>query len=420
MRLRLPPALVRAAIDGHSALGLAVAALLYIVALTGAVAMFVPELDRLQALSTPRVESVTPALAARTVAAIPGGPGAWRRIAIEYPTNSLPHLTVTARRQDGEDQRFAVDAQGRSTAAARPWSDFLLDLHETLTVPGSAGMIIVGLLGIAMLALSLGGLLAHPRLFRDAFLYRAAAPQRVRQADLHNRLSVWPLPFHIAIAFTGAALALSLPIAALTGTLAYKTPVAEIGAALLGPSPGKNVAPAPLPDIARIAAGFTDIQRLIVMQPATRGQIVRVDTEVPGRLVYGDRFFFDTNGESLNPGGLMKGSPGASFLNGMFAVHFGSFGGLVVRIAYAFLGLALCMVIASGVRIWLARRRLRGMPLPMLERLWTGLIWGSALALLISFTGALLGLAAGITFLATLIGLLALSSIIGRAGRANA
>jgi uncharacterized iron-regulated membrane protein len=407
MRLRLPPALVRAAIDGHSALGLAVAALLFIVALTGTVAMFVPELDRLQALSTPRVDSVTPALAARTVAAIPGGPGAWQRISIEYPTDSLPRLTVTARGRDGEDQRFAVDTQGRSTAAARPWSDFLLDLHETLTVPGSAGMIIVGLL-------------AHPRLFRDAFLYRAAAPQRVRQTDLHNRLSVWPLPFHIAIAFTGAALALSLPIAALTGTLAYKTPVAEIGAALLGPSPGKDKAPAPLPDIARIAAGFTGIQRLIVLQPATRGQIVRVDTEVPGRLVYGDRFFFDANGESLNPGGLMKGSPGASFLNGMFAVHFGSFGGLVVRIAYAFLGLALCTVIASGVRIWLARRRLRGMPLPMLERLWTGLIWGSALALSISFAGALLGLAAGTTFFTTLIGVLALSSIVGRGGQAGA
>jgi uncharacterized iron-regulated membrane protein len=52
-----------------------------------------------------------------------------------------------------------------------------------------------------------------------------------------------------------------------------------------------------------------------------------------------------------------------------------------VRIAYGVLGLALTYVSATGVTIWLARRRDRGRPAPGLERAWMGWTWGAPAAL---------------------------------------
>ena len=89
------------------------------------------------------------------------------------------------------------------------WNDFLVHLHYTLNLPSLVGITIVGAFGVMMLALSLSGVLAHPRIFRDAFRLRARNNAGVGLADWHNRLSVWTLPFGIAIALTGALIGLA-------------------------------------------------------------------------------------------------------------------------------------------------------------------------------------------------------------------
>src|SRR5690606_2491402 len=74
---------------------------------------------------------------------------------------------------------------------------------------GLVGITLVGILGVLMLALSLSGVIAHPRIFRDAFRLRTRHKGGVALTDWHNRLSVWTLPFGLAIALTGAVIGLS-------------------------------------------------------------------------------------------------------------------------------------------------------------------------------------------------------------------
>ena len=57
--------------------------------------------------------------------------------------------------------------------------------------------------------LALTGVLAHPRIVRDAFRLRWRQGPHIARVDWHNRLGVWTLPFAIAIALTGAVLGLS-------------------------------------------------------------------------------------------------------------------------------------------------------------------------------------------------------------------
>jgi uncharacterized iron-regulated membrane protein len=67
---------------------------------------------------------------------------------------------------------------------------------------------------------------------------------------------------------------------------------------------------------------------------------------------------------------------GASINNALGQAHFGWFGGLPIKIAYVLLGAGLTAVTASGVAIWLARRRDKGRPAPAWERVWTAFCWG--------------------------------------------
>jgi uncharacterized iron-regulated membrane protein len=394
---RVPSALVRAARSGHSALGLSVATFLYVVVLAGSLLMFVPELDYGQQRQAPVVDQVTPALANQALAELPGGLATWRQIIVRYPSSGSGQLILSARHVGGETQRFAVDAAGALQPLRPAWSDFLKTLHERLTLPGVTGEVLVGLLGVALLTMLIGGVLSYPRMFRDAFLFRAGAPEQMQQADLHHRLGAWALPFHLAIGFSGAMLALALPVLVLVGQFGYQMKPAAVSAALLGPSAGADRTPAAAPpDLESILHRIdgenpATVQRIVITNPGWQSRLVRVDIDKARRLVYGDQVFFDAGNHVLTPGGILDDRPGLPFYSGVVALHFGTYGGTPLRIAYGLLGLALCVIVSSGVRQWLALQRARGRPRPRVERLWAGWIWGCVLALVVSYDGMLVG-----------------------------
>ena len=55
-----PPKLVASALSGHSALGLAVGALMYILCLSGTLVVFTPDAERWEQVSMPEYDTVTP------------------------------------------------------------------------------------------------------------------------------------------------------------------------------------------------------------------------------------------------------------------------------------------------------------------------------------------------------------------------
>ena len=394
IRKGLPASLVAAARSGHAALGLGAAAFLYFVVLTGTLLVFAAQLDAAQQAAAPQVRQVKPTLAQTALNNLPGAAETWRRITLQYPRAGLPQLVLVAQpRTDGPTQRFAADAEGTLTPLAPAWTDFLKSLHLHLLVPGEFGEVLVGLLGIALLALIVGGLLSYPRMFREAFTFRAGAHDGIRQSDIHHRLGVWGLPFHLTLAFTGAVMALALPVAAMVGQFGYGAGPATVGKALLGPAPGRDRTPAAAPDLESILARVNQdkapaIQRVVLLNPAWNSRLVRVDLAQPQRVAYGDRVYFDAAGRNLTPGGLLDQRAGLAAYSGLIGLHFGNYGGALLRIVYALLGLGLCAIVASGLRQWLARKRARGQPRPRTERLWAAWVWGGALALAVSWTGA--------------------------------
>jgi uncharacterized iron-regulated membrane protein len=260
----------------------------------------------------------------------------------------------------------------------------------TLTAPAPWGSLAVGIAGAALLSLILSGVLAHPRIFRDAFHLRLGGSARLREADLHNRLSVWGLPFHLAVTLTGALFGLSNLVILAIAAVGFHGDTGRAMAPVTGPSLPIDAHPAAYPDLealvrkAQARLPGSELYYVGLQSPGVRSASVDVELGAPDRLPRGEDFFFDVQGREIGRTRFLTGPVGLQAYSAAARLHFGTFGGLPVRLVYVLLGAALSFVCASGVTIWLERRADRGRPAPRLRSAWLGWTWGVPGALLVA------------------------------------
>ncbi|MCC7268306.1 MAG: PepSY domain-containing protein [Caulobacteraceae bacterium] len=394
---RIPSGFVRAVLAGHSALGLAFAALIYLVCFSGTVAVYANELHRWERpdvpVAGPASATVVQAAAAEALAVH----GKAEHLFINLPTPDLPRLTIYVDKEKGEDPRVVAGADGHLIGPqGTAWTDFMARLHIDLHLPQTWGIFIVGLTGVTLLSSLISGLFAHPRVFRDAFHLRWGGSKRLQEADLHNRIGVWGLPFHVMISLTGAFLGLTTIIVGILALAVFKGDVNKAYELFLPPQPIDDPRPAPLPDI---KTAFSHLPRMGADGPPTyvglehpgeRGGAILIVAGPEGRLSRGDNYTFDAAGQPLSEQGIGSETVGAQIIQAVSQLHFGWFGGWAVKLAYAILGAGITIVTSSGVAIWLARRRAKGRPAPRWERIWIAAVWSQPIAYPLSALAALL------------------------------
>lgn len=405
---KIPAKFVASVLAGHSTLGLTFAALIYIVCLSGTVAVFANELLRWERPAGPVVAEASPAVidqAAKAAYARASSVRPVDELYVQVPTGDLPRLLIQASSAESGTEAWLADENGGLTAQEGiPWWQFLIGLHVRLLIPGLWGLILVGVIGVFTVSLTASGVLAHPRIFKDAFLLRWGGSRRLQEADLHNRLSVWGLPFHITIALSGAVLALAPFAVNLIVETAYRGDTSKVYLDIYGPGPGEDRAPAPIPDLQAIIEELTrtypdaTVEAITLQNVATAGQLVHVLTKRPGQLNLSERHFFDSDGTLLRTAGYDDGPAGIQWTAAMTALHFGWFAGWVVKLAYGVLGAALTIIAATGVNIWLARWSDKGRIRSAWQRIWTAVVWGQPAAFGAS---ALIALAGGADWVAT-------------------
>lgn len=392
------PDMVRAVLKGHSGLGLAFAALLYLICLTGTIAVFANEFYRWENPDAERMESVSAdAVQAAYRAAMDRANGPVEHVFVLMPSKDRPWPTLRVDTEDGTRTTWIVDSTGRITGALREsWTHFLTRLHINLHLPQSWGIFIVGLSGVALLSSLISGLLAHPRIFRDAFHLRLGGSRRLQEADLHNRIGVWALPFHVTVSLTGALLGLSTVIIGAIGLAVFQGDTAKVYAIFTPPHPAEDTRPAPPIDLrplfAQVAgrAPGAPISYLVVEHPTEQGAAAMFEVESEtSRIASSDVYAFDRAGTLYYQQQAAQNNIGQQILGSLGPLHFGWFGGGIVKITYALLGLGLTYLAAGGVHIWLARRRDKGRPAPGWERVWTAVVWGQPLALTCAAIAAL-------------------------------
>lgn len=370
---------VARSLHAHSVIALGLGALIYILAVTGTLSVFNHELQRWEQPSAPEMTSISPEAAAKAATSVFNSEETpTTHLYINFPKPDLPRTVITT-----DTQAFFANADGSVAGKEHfPWTQFLLDLHYYLHLPQILGLTVVGALGAFLLAMSLSGFMAHPRIFRDAFTFRRGEG-RVPLIDLHNRLSVWTLPFHISNALTGALLGLASILAFAIAADNFGGDTGQVFDQVFGSEPEAAEGAAEIAEIAGPLHYMTDTYPeletayFILHDPGTAGQHVNVIAEHSDRLIFGDYYNFDAVGNFKGNVGISDGTVSQQIIGAVYNVHFGNWGGILVKFSYLVFGLALCVVVASGLRIYFTRRREKGLAAPRLEAGWEGVIWGT-------------------------------------------
>ena len=390
---------VRRLLEGHKILGLALAGVLYLICLTGWIGVYYVEFERWEQPNLPEFSVVTPQAAAlavsdgrRAMLADPHRGPLDTDLYVGMPSEAMPRLIGGY----GHEAR-AYDAAGRYAGDARhDLTHFLTELHYYLHLPETFGMIVVCVFGVGMMALLIGGALSHPKMFREAFSLRPRKQGQLPRVDVHNRLGTWTLPFALAITLTGTMIGLAQLVALALGMLAYDgnplkayEPIfgsqAEIEAATGGQALQGD--PAILNAIRQMRAAQPDqpISFIAIHQVGTPQESIEITTKPPHRLVYGETWRFNAAGDLVGSHNMSDGPAGRQVAASLYSLHFGDFGGQPVKLIYALLGLALTVMIAAGMDIWLIKSAGKGRPRPALHRLWIALVYGAPAGIALTF-----------------------------------
>lgn len=386
---------VKQALSAHSAMGVAISAVLYIICLSGTLSVFKEEISLFEQGRIPVVMALSgDALMTAADAGMQAEPDS-AHLFIHMPTATKPYALV----QTDNTESFITSEGKISAARNQPWTDFLIDLHYYLHLPKSFGMLIVAMFGVLLFAMSVSGILAHPKIFKDAFAFRRSKSEQIKQVDLHNRLSVWTMPFHLSNSLTGAMIGLATLSALAVAAMDYNGDTSAVFGPVFGTEPPVNEAPASMARIdlamSHVTENYGDTRPVyaILHDPNTQGQYLQIMAEHPRRLIYAEKYNFNGAGEFIGTVGSSDGEIGQQVADSVYKIHFGAFGGLPVKLAFGVFGICLLFIITSGMKIYFIKQAAKGKAVPAIHRAWQAIVWGAPGLLAVTFLMTLAGVA---------------------------
>ncbi|WP_437755177.1 PepSY-associated TM helix domain-containing protein [Sorangium sp. So ce1389] len=250
-------------------------------------------------------------------------------------------------------------------------SRFLFELHYLWhDATGVWLYYVAGLLSVALLLALATGVLIHLKdIVRQFHQFRPDKRRRVLWSDMHKVLGVMGLPFQLMYAYTGAFIVfLGLLAPAFTGPV-FGGDAARVDRVAWGasfaqePAPGAPARGLTLDELAARARAAEP--RLVPEKVRIRHRGLDSGTVDIRGPVEGVPFGRGTVRLRAIDGAVLSldapGAPGArsSALRWIYGLHFADFGGVTLRILFFVLALATCATILTGNAIWLARREAR-------------------------------------------------------------
>ncbi|WP_374655517.1 PepSY-associated TM helix domain-containing protein [Dongia sp.] len=382
----------------HDWAGLVFGWLLFAIFLTGAVSYFRQEISLWM---RPELPAVRPVSTGDAIDAALGrlrriGPGAERWM-IELPDARDPaaHIYVWQDRAPAF-QREMIDPQSGAPFAPRAThgGDFLYYFHFDLQMPGVWGRLLVGIAAMAMLVAIVSGIITHRRIFADFFTFRPWVLAPRAWLDGHNMLGVLALPYHLTITYSGLVIFMFLYLPWGIERY-YGGDFDAFEAEALGDPPAATgpTHPAPLADLAPLANAVERSWR----DGAYRPRIGRIEIAHPGRsdarivLIAGDshhvshargRVVIDgVGGHILHRDDALDNA--ASTFHAFYGLHLARFADPWLRWIFFLSGLGGSGMIATGLVLWVSKRRGR-MPAAQGLRLVEGLNVGTIAGLIIA------------------------------------
>lgn len=285
-----------------------------------------------------------------------------------HPDNSASRTRLIVRAFPG-GLRWELDpltARELPPVEARPTegAEAFRNLHHKLHyVDEVVGIYIVGAVAVLALASLVTGVIAHKKIFKDFFTFRPGRGQR-SWLDAHNVTGVMALPFFVMILWTGLVYFNYhyLPVPSkIMQAVVTGAPLPQFDAAAL-PVTRPQTPMAPMLEQAQAILGQGQIGQIWVEQRAGGPLLVDISrpwgTEMP-RTKNSDTFirFNGLTGE-LIPAAYSEG-PGRTMLLALVSLHEAWYANYPLRWLYFLSGLLGCFMIATGMVLWVVKRRER-------------------------------------------------------------
>jgi uncharacterized iron-regulated membrane protein len=347
-----------ALLTGHRWLSLAFAAFWLLQAVTGMAIIYHWEIEDAAASSLHRPTDFA-AIEKRVAELAPRG--GERQPTSLWVTAGFPDrykLTLAGPDDASIGVRLAGDGTvlERTTGDAMGVMDVLVLLHQQL-LAGETGEWIIGISGIVLLSnLILGLIAAWPRAaWRRALAPVRKGPPAARSYSWHRAVGLWAVLPAIVLVGSGTLLRFDDTVGAVIGAEAPKVDAKPptAGSARIGLARAVATAQAAIPGSAFTAANWPSAEdatwRLRMLEPGEK------------RRAYGTSTVY-VDAETGNVRAAFPASrlpPAQAFLNALFAVHTGEYGGFPGRVLAFLLGAWLATMIVLGLQLWWRRRSQR-------------------------------------------------------------
>ncbi|MFT4993660.1 MAG: putative iron-regulated membrane protein [Paraglaciecola sp.] len=388
----------------HTWAGLIVSSLLYFMFVTGSAGYFDTEIDRWMQPETVLAEGAETAsmvlLAEQYVARQVTDVESWR---VSLPVGREPLLKVSWQDAQGERGETILNPHTGFPVVVRKTGggQLLYAMHWRLHYfPYPVNRLLTSTAAMFMLIALITGIVVHKKIFKDFFTFRHSKQQR-SWLDMHNLLSVLPLPFHLMITYSGLLYLASVTMMPAIITSSYGADwqiyfdQRNNRAAIVEPA-GKAVTQLPLAILISDVEqrwGKHSVKRVSVANSGDMNGRVNFVQSHPNGLDAGATLTYDSvSGEILDDTSTQDLSLPTEIRNVVLALHEGLFAGWPLRWLYFLSGILGAGMIATGMILWVVKRRAKserlGTPdkgLALVENLNAGTIIGLPIAIAVYF-----------------------------------
>ncbi len=346
----------------HSWLGLIAGLGLIVIGLTGSLLVFH---DDIEAAINPELVTVTPTPAGRLPAAellvsaerqLPGYSVAGWLYQLDEPEKAD---LLYVRKHGSPDWLFATANQYTGEILASPrlgtetFTGWILDLHYQL-LADHTGLLIAGLLGLALFLLGVTGIYLYRAFWKNLVTFRWNASRRILFSDTHKFIGITSVAFNLILGFTGAWWNLTHVI----GHWIEGHDEEKPAAAVRYYAEPLNI-DALIADTDKHIPGY--LPRFVSLPSEEGGWPVTFYGQAPGHFLtgpYGSTVSYDPQTHVFKESYDIRQAGLWSRIADTFTpLHYGTFGGLPVKILWCLGGLTPGALAITGFVMWRLRRR---------------------------------------------------------------
>ncbi|KKO92280.1 peptidase [Sphingobacterium sp. Ag1] len=250
---------------------------------------------------------------------------------------------------------------------------FLAQLNQVPIRVGIApfGYLIAGITAFIFLFALITGLLLHwDKIVSNFFVFRPFSKWKTVWTDMHTALGVIGFPFQFIFAVTGTFLiinsVLALPLSKLLYDGDQQKMYQDIGVSAATDFPytykplKKAIAIAPFLDLAKHKWPEADFQRITTKNYADSNMHVVMELEPHFNKSFAGSGLLSVRAADNKVVAEKSPVDDASYADGVrsiiYRLHYGDYGGYPLKMVYFILGVMGCLVIISGILIWLVAR----------------------------------------------------------------